>query len=120
MSAEARPVPYAQRTVLDTKLNQGHAVAVGDFLGNGQRQIVAGWRAANEDGKFGIKIYFPESGNGLERRWNSFFVDENNMACEDLRVADLDADGAVGYRGLGSLNSQSNYLLESSFRIIRE
>lgn len=95
MSAEARPVPYAQRTVLDTKLNQGHAVAVGDFLGNGQRQIVAGWRAPNEDGKFGIKIYFPESGNGLERRWNSFFVDENNMACEDLRVADLDADGRL-------------------------
>lgn len=31
--------------------------------------------------------------------WNAdgirFFVDENNMACEDLRVADLDADGRL-------------------------
>ena len=94
-TAEDKQLPYAQRTVLDSKLNQGHAVAVGDFLGNGERQIVAGWRAPNEGGKFGIKFYFSEPGDGSGRQWSSFFVDENEMACEDLRAADLDGDGRL-------------------------
>lgn len=95
MSPENKPLPFAQRTVLDSKLNQGHAIAVGDFFGNGEAQIVAGWRKPNEDGKFGIKIYFAEPSDGPERAWNSFFVDENTMACEDLRAADLNGDGRL-------------------------
>ena len=95
MSPENKPLPFAQRTVLDSKLNQGHAIAVGDFFGNGEAQIVAGWRKPNEDGKFGIKIYFAEPSDGPEREWNSFFVDENTMACEDLRAADLNGDGRL-------------------------
>ncbi len=94
-TAEDKQPSYAQRTVLDSKLNQGHAVAVGDFLGNGERQIVAGWRAPNESGKFGIKFYFSESDVGSGGAWSSFFVDENEMACEDLRAADLDGDGRL-------------------------
>ncbi len=93
--AQDKQLPYAQRTVLDSKFNQGHAVAVGDFLGDGGQQIVAGWRAPNDDGKFGVKLYFPESSDGAEREWKSFFVDENKMACEDLRVADLNGDGRL-------------------------
>ena len=92
---KGKQLPYAQRTVLDSKFNQGHAVAVGDFFGDGGEQIVAGWRAPNEDGKFGVKLYFPESTDGAEREWKSFFVDENKMACEDLRVADLNGDGRL-------------------------
>ena len=92
---QGKQLPYAQRTVLDSKFNQGHAVAVGDFFGDGGQQIVAGWRAPNEDGKFGVKLYFPESTDGAEREWKSFFVDENKMACEDLRVADLNGDGRL-------------------------
>ena len=95
MSPENKPLPFAQRTVLDSKLNQGHAIAVGDFFGNGEAQIVAGWRKPNEDRKFGIKIYFAEPSDGPEREWNSFFVDENTMACEDLRAADLNGDGRL-------------------------
>lgn len=93
--AQGKQLPYAQRTVLDSKFNQGHAVAVGDFFGDGGEQIVAGWRAPNEDGKFGVKLYFPKSTDGAEREWKSFFVDENKMACEDLRVADLNGDGRL-------------------------
>lgn len=92
---QGKQLPYAQRTVLDSKFNQGHAVAVGDFFGDGGEQIVAGWRAPNEDGKFGVKLYFPKSTDGAEREWKSFFVDENKMACEDLRVADLNGDGRL-------------------------
>lgn len=95
MSVKNKLRQFAQRTVLDSKLNQGHAVAVGDFFGNGEKQIVAGWRAPNEDGKFGIKIYFAEPGEGVDHGWKSFFVDENKMACEDLRAADLNADGRL-------------------------
>ncbi len=84
---------FSRRVVLDKQLNQGHAVATGELLGNGSQQIVAGWREPNEDGKFGIKLYYPM--DDLARKWESIFVDENTMACEDLVLGDLNGDGRL-------------------------
>ncbi len=78
------------RMVLDDQLNQGHAIATADFSGDGQDEIVAGWRNANDNRKYGVKLYF-RSGD----QWDSVWVDDNGMACEDLRVADLDGDGRL-------------------------
>ena len=80
-----------QRIVLDSTFNQGHALAVGDILGTGSNQVVAGWREPDKDGKVGIKIFVPENQQG--DRWKGQWIDENGMACEDLQVADLDGDG---------------------------
>jgi hypothetical protein len=79
-----------QRRVLDTTFNQGHALACGHVLSNdGREQIVAGWREPNKDKQFGIKVYREENG-----AWKSDWVCEpNSMACEDLKLADLDGDG---------------------------
>ncbi|MGZ7274455.1 hypothetical protein ACXWPL_09485, partial [Streptococcus pyogenes] len=47
------------KTVLTSDLNQGHALAVADFLKPGQNrvvvgsQIVAGWREPNKENKVG-------------------------------------------------------------------
>jgi len=86
--------------VLDKNFNQGHAIAVADLLGNGSQQIVAGWRNPNDEGKFGIKLYYqPETEKPWDpkawstRPWKSTFIDENEMACEDLRIGDLNGDG---------------------------
>ncbi len=77
------------RRVLDSTFNQGHALAIGDVLGLGKNQIVAGWREPNAAKQFGIKIYREEAG-----AWKSDWVGEpNTMACEDLKLADLDGDG---------------------------
>jgi len=79
-----------KRTVLDTTFNQGHALACGNVLpGLEREQIIAGWREPNAAKQFGIKIYREEAG-----AWKSDWVGEpNTMACEDLKLADLDGDG---------------------------
>jgi hypothetical protein len=82
---------FWQRHVLDHSLKEGHAVACADFLGAGYDQAVVGWRTRNGDGKVGIRMFIPEDKAGKE--WRQTWVDDNEMACEDLRVADLNGDG---------------------------
>lgn len=79
-----------ERILLADDLNQGHALAVGDLLGNGTEQVVAGWRQPDENGKVGIRLFFPE-----RETWQSRTIDDNTMACEDLKLADLDGDGRL-------------------------
>lgn len=79
---------YPVRTVLTNDLNQGHALAVSDLLGQGESQVVIGWREPNAEKKVGIKMFVNQQG-----AWSSYWIDENNMACEDLQLADLDGDG---------------------------
>lgn len=76
------------RAVIDEDLNEGHALATADFSNNGKMQVVAGWRVSNRDSVVGIKLY-EETNAG----WESYWIDKNGMACEDLKVADLDMDG---------------------------
>ncbi|HUR58858.1 MAG TPA: FG-GAP and VCBS repeat-containing protein [Opitutaceae bacterium] len=86
----------ATRMVLDSSLVQGHGLAVGDLLGIGRDQIVAGWRgpggAAQASAKVGIKVFAAEDAAG--EKWKQHaLLDDNQMACEDLKVADLNGDG---------------------------
>lgn len=78
-----------QRAVLDTTLNEAHALGVADFLGTGEEQVVAGWRNADKENNVGIRLYSRSS----EGKWEGQWVDKNGMACEDLQVADLDGNG---------------------------
>ena len=78
------------RMILDTSFNEGHALGVGDLLGTGSNQIVAGWRRPNKEGKVGIKLY--ERTAATSSKWESYWVDENGMACEDLQLVDLNGD----------------------------
>lgn len=82
-----------QRIVLTDELNQGHALATEDFLNSGIDQIVVGWRKANANQEIGIKIFVATDSQGT--RWKSHWVDKNGMACEDLKVADLNGDGKM-------------------------
>jgi hypothetical protein len=83
------------RQVLDSTLEDGHALACADLLGMGRDQIVVGWRGApqNKLGKVGIKLFTPDDADGT--KWTMHLVDDNTMACEDLAVADLNADGKL-------------------------
>ena len=79
------------RSLVDDSLAEGHALACTPFLNFGQPQIIAGWRAPNKDKKVGIKMYIP-----LDEKcdkWQTHVIDDNQMACEDLKIADLDGDG---------------------------
>ena len=81
------------RHVIDSSMNQGHALACGSLLGTLPPQIVAGWREPNAEGKFGIRIHWQEKQN---QPWQMAWVaGGNTMACEDLKLADLDRDGRL-------------------------
>lgn len=82
-----------KRHVLDSSLNEGHALIAADILGLGYDQLIAGWRAPNSEGKVGIKLYRKK--NGSESEWEWQWIDDNNMACEDLQVIDLNGDGKL-------------------------
>ncbi|QNF31419.1 VCBS repeat-containing protein [Adhaeribacter swui] len=81
----------ATRQVLDENIKEGHALATADVLGLGQDQVIAGWRNPNNENKVGIKLYVPAGTTNMP--WQSFWIDENTMATEDLQVQDLNADG---------------------------
>jgi hypothetical protein len=81
-----------EKRIIDSSIVDGHAVACADLLGTGSDQIVIGWRAMNKPGtKVGVRLYKARNESGTE--WEPMMVDDNGMACEDLLVADLNADG---------------------------
>lgn len=87
------------RAVIDAGITGGHAVAWGDFDGDGQDELVAGWR----DGAYGLARYRIDGGG---RKAGRQMID-SGVAVEDLVVADLNADGkpdiAAGGRSTGNV-----------------
>jgi FG-GAP-like repeat len=81
---------YTRRILLDTTLKDGHAIGVADFLQLGYDQILAGWRYPDKQGNVGIKIYILKDKSGSV--WEQSWIDLNGMACEDLKIADLNGD----------------------------
>lgn len=79
-----------KREVLDSLINQGHALAIGDVLGLGTDQIIVGWREPDANKKTGIKIF-----KQVDKKWSSDWLDNGGIACEDLQVADLNGDGKL-------------------------
>lgn len=84
-------------TVLDDSMVQGHAIACGDLLGTGGDQIIAGWRGARRGDSTGIRMFIaPEPGaSGAGSSWTTVDVDGAGMACEDLKIADMNGDGRL-------------------------
>jgi FG-GAP-like repeat/Aldos-2-ulose dehydratase, beta-propeller domain len=103
-----------ERHVLDSTLVDGHALACGDLTGQGSDQIVVGWRAMGKtDVKVGIKLFTMQADDPT--KWTSTLVDDNQMACEDLCLADLNNDGKLDIiaSGRGTKNVKI-YFNESS------
>lgn len=83
--------PTLKKNVLTSDLNQGHALAIADLMGTRNPQIVVGWREPDKSGKVGVKLFVAADNAGT--RWTDHWIDDNGMACEDLKVADLNGDG---------------------------
>ena len=60
---------------------------------SGIDQIVVGWRAMNAPGVPGIKFFTPLDESG--EQWRESVVSAGKVAVEDIKVADLNADGKV-------------------------
>ena len=80
------------RNVLFEGMADGHAIACGDLLGLESDQVVVGWRGNRSNpGNIGIKLFIPQGTDGKE--WKSLDIDADGMACEDLKLGDLNGDG---------------------------
>jgi len=77
-----------QRRVLDDTLQEGHALVVADFDGDGADEIVAGWRA----GGGGLSLYDPADAAG--GRFTKIPLDRG-IAAEGAVAADLNLDGRL-------------------------
>jgi hypothetical protein len=77
--------------VLTDQLKDGHALACADYLGVGSDQIVVGWRAMNEPGVPGIKLFTPLTPDGSE--WRETRISGEQVAVEDIKAGDLNGDG---------------------------
>jgi hypothetical protein len=91
---ESKDQIFYKRTVLDSSLVEGHALQSADFLGRGSDQFVVGWRgklgAAAGSSSTGVKLFIPDKEG---KNWAQQMIDDKDMACEDLAVADLNGDG---------------------------
>jgi hypothetical protein len=80
------------RKVLTDQLNEGHALATGDIVGGKGTEIVVGFRGnPGKPTPIGLRLWTALGEDGGE--WRESVIDDANMACEDLVLADLDADG---------------------------
>jgi hypothetical protein len=108
------------RRVLTDQMADAHALALGNILGIETDQIVVGWRGNPQKPRpVGIKIFTPmdeqdEESDKRGKKWRESFVDDNGMACEDLVLADLNADGKLDIVASGrSTHNLKLYLNET-------
>ena len=86
----------------------------GDLLGWGMDQIVVGWRAMGSKARVGIKVLTPLA-NDL-KEWRTTLVDDNEMACEDLCLADLNGDGKLDIIAAGRATKNVKIYFNESAR----
>ncbi len=85
----------SRRHVLTDRLLEGHALRCGSLGGGGDEQIVVGWRGnpSKLDVKVGVALWSALDKDGAQ--WRETPIDDGGMACEDLQLADLNADGRL-------------------------
>lgn len=93
------------RTLLYDRLNQGHALAIGDLDGDGLEDIVVGWRNPDTDGHVGLLWYQAAA----DKSWTKHDLSLDLVAVEDLKIADLDADGRLDVIAAG--RSTHNFVI---------
>ena len=82
------------RNPLFDGMTDGHAIACGDLMDLGSDQIVVGWRGNRSNPEnYGINLFVPQDEEGNE--WESVDVDADGIACEDLKLGDLNGDGRL-------------------------
>lgn len=101
-----------KRTVVDDTITGGHAIAFADFDGDGDDELVGGWR----DRQFGLARYALAADGRVASRQ----LIDDGVAVEDLVTGDLDADGrpdiVAGGRKTGNIRLYINTTMPAGDR----
>jgi hypothetical protein len=81
-----------QRQVIDSSLEDGHTIVAADFAGDGEQQVVAGFRKGHS------LVLYRSDGKGA---WSRDVID-NRIAAAGCAVADLNGDGRMDLVCIGS------------------
>jgi FG-GAP-like repeat len=85
-----------QRQVIDDSLDQAHTILTADLNGDGNDEIVAGYRGKGHS----VVIYYANGSKG--DRWISHPLDIDGIAASSCAAADLNADGRPDIVCIGS------------------
>jgi hypothetical protein len=85
-----------RRRVIDDSLFDGHTMWTADLDGDGNDEIIAGFRG----GKHSVFLYHAEDARG--ERWSKQVLDDGGIAAAACAVADLNGDGRPDIACIGS------------------
>jgi len=85
-----------QRLVIEDKMENGHALAVGDLNGDDHEEIVCGFR-----GK-GCRLSIYRAADSRGERWQSLVLDEGGSAAADAVIGDFTGEGRPDIACIGA------------------
>lgn len=86
---------FRRRQVIDTTFRSGHALACADLDGDGNDEIVAGYRGS------GTSLFIYHAADELGTKWERETLD-THMAASGVVIADINGDGRLDIVAIGS------------------
>lgn len=88
-----------KRVVIEDKMDNGHALAMGDLDGDGRDEIVSGFRGKSCQ----LSIYQAEDTQG--EHWRKTVLDNGGIAAADCVIEDFNGDGNPDIACIGASTS---------------
>ncbi len=85
----------ATRVVLDDTFKQGHAIWAADLDGDGDDEVIAGFREPGTGAIKGPGVFIYEADDAAGTKWTKHVLDDGGMAIEDVVCGDLTGDGRI-------------------------
>jgi hypothetical protein len=85
-----------ERQVIDSSLADGHTILTADLNGDGNDEIIAGYRGQGRS----VNLYY--AGDAAGTRWSKQVLDDGGMAAAACALADLNGDGRPDIACIGS------------------
>jgi hypothetical protein len=93
--SQPEPGPLWNRHVVDASFQEGHALACADLDGDGNDEIVAGFRGTGTS----LYVYYAADSSGLH--WERQLLDAE-MAASGVAIADINGDGRKDVVAIGA------------------